>query len=46
MILYQVDPREWMEDVLCKLPYHNRDGRNLTELLPKDWAASLQHVTE
>ena len=41
-----VDPREWMEDVLCKLPYYNRDGRDLTELLPKDWAASRQHVTE
>lgn len=41
-----IDPREWMEDVLCKLPYYHRDGRDLAGLLPKDWAACRQPVTE
>ena len=33
-----VDPREWMEDALCKLPYYNRDKRDIAELLPREWA--------
>ena len=41
-----VDPREWMEDVLCKLPYYNRDKRDIAELLPREWVASRQPVTE
>ena len=41
-----VDPREWMEDVLSKLPYYNRDKRDIAELLPREWAASRQPVTE
>lgn len=32
-----VDPRTWMEDVLRKIPYHQRDQRNLAELLPFNW---------
>jgi transposase len=34
------DPREWMEDVLRKIPYYRRDGRDLAELLPAAWAAA------
>jgi len=29
-----VDPRIWMEDVLRKIPYYQRDRRDLAELLP------------
>ena len=36
----EIDPREWMEDVLCQLPYYQRDGRDLEELLPPAWKAS------
>ena len=32
-----VDPRTWMEDVLRKIPYYQRDQRNLAELLPFNW---------
>jgi len=32
-----VDPREWMEDVLKKLPYYKKDGKDLTCLLPRIW---------
>lgn len=35
-----VDPREWMEDVLCKLPYYHRDGKDISVLLPRTWAES------
>ena len=34
-----VDPRVWMVDVLCKLPYYQRDGRDVAELLPRTWKA-------
>lgn len=33
-----VEPRVWMEDVLRKIPYYRRDGRDLSELLPRAWA--------
>lgn len=33
-----VEPRVWMENVLRQLPYYERDGRDLTELLPRQWA--------
>lgn len=33
-----VDPREWMEDVLRKIPYYERDKKDMTELLPRNWA--------
>lgn len=32
-----VDPRTWMEDVLRKIPYYQRDQRALAELLPFNW---------
>ena len=35
-----VDPRKWMEDILCKLPYYHRDGKDISELLPRTWAES------
>lgn len=33
-----IEPRAWMEDVLTKIPYYLRDGRDLSELLPRTWA--------
>ena len=32
-----VDPRTWMGDVLRKIPYYQRDQRDLAELLPFNW---------
>ena len=32
-----VSPRIWMEDVLRKIPYYQRDRRDLAELLPYKW---------
>ena len=32
-----VDPRTWMEDVLRKIPYYQRDQRDLAGLLPFNW---------
>lgn len=32
-----VDPRTWMADVLRKIPYYQRDQRDLAELLPFNW---------
>ena len=32
-----VDPRTWMEDVLRKIPYYQRNQRDLAELLPFNW---------
>ena len=32
-----VDQRTWMEDVLRKIPYYQRDQRDLAELLPFNW---------
>jgi len=37
-----VDPRTWMEDVLRKIPYYQRDQRDLAELLPYNW----KHINE
>ena len=36
-----VDPKEWMEDVLRKIPYYERDKKDMTELLPRNWAKSV-----
>lgn len=36
-----VDPRTWMEDVLRKIPYYQRDQRDLAELLPFNWKNRL-----
>ena len=33
-----VEPRKWMEDILRQMPYYERDGRDLAELLPREWA--------
>ena len=33
-----IEPRIWMEDVLRKIPYYLRDGKDLSELLPRHWA--------
>ncbi|MCD7708661.1 MAG: IS66 family transposase [Clostridiales bacterium] len=35
-----VDPRAWLEDVLNRIPYYEADGRDMTELLPFEWAES------
>ncbi|MEA5043773.1 MAG: IS66 family transposase [Petrimonas sp.] len=35
-----VEPREWLEDVLKKIPYYLSDGRDMTGLLPRTWANS------
>ena len=32
-----VGPRTWMEDVLRKIPYYQRDQMDLAELLPFNW---------
>ena len=37
-----VDPRIWMEDGLSKLPYWQRDGKDLVELQPRAWAKENQ----
>jgi transposase len=36
-----IEPRIWMEDVLRKIPYYLRDGRDLAELLPRIWATRI-----
>ena len=33
-----VEPRLWMEDVLRRIPYYERDGRDMSDLLPREWA--------
>lgn len=35
-----VDPRKWMVDVLEKMPYYERDGKDMSDLLPGSWAQS------
>jgi transposase len=32
-----VKPREWLEDVLEKMPYYQNGKRDITELLPRNW---------
>lgn len=32
-----IHPRTWMDDVLRKIPYYQRDQRDLAELLPFNW---------
>lgn len=32
-----VDLRVWMEDVRRKIPYYERDKKDMTELLPRNW---------
>ena len=42
----EVDPRIWMEDVLSKIPYYERDEKNMEGLLPRNWAKSNQTCSE
>jgi transposase len=35
-----IEPREWLEDVLKKIPYYLRDGQDMTGLLPRTWVNS------
>lgn len=42
----EVDPRIWMEDVLSKISYYERDEKNMKELLPRNWAKSNQTRSE
>lgn len=37
-----IEPRAWMEDVLKQIPYYLRDGRDLSELLPRALASRNQ----
>ena len=30
-----IEPREWLQDVLDKMPYNESDNRDLSNLLPK-----------
>ena len=41
-----VDPRIWMEDVLKKIPYYEQDKKDMTNLLPRNWAKSEQTCSE
>lgn len=34
------DPRVWMEDVLRRIPYYERDKKDMTEFLPRNWKKS------
>lgn len=42
----EVDSRIWMEDILSKIPYYERDEKNMEELLPRNWAKSYQTCSE
>lgn len=37
-----IEPRVWMEDVLRQMPYYQRDGKDLSELLPRAWVTRHQ----
>ncbi|MBO7588305.1 MAG: hypothetical protein J6T18_02630 [Bacteroidaceae bacterium] len=32
-----MEPRLWMEDVLRQIPYYERDGKDMSDLLPREW---------
>lgn len=32
-----VDPRQWMEDVLAKISFYKKENKDLSELLPRNW---------
>lgn len=36
-----VDPRQWMEDVLVKVSVYKKENKDLSELLPRNWKNSL-----
>ncbi|MCQ2059383.1 MAG: hypothetical protein MJY71_06085 [Bacteroidaceae bacterium] len=33
---------QWLEDVLRQMPYYERDGKELSALLPREWAKTHQ----
>jgi hypothetical protein len=38
-----VNPREWLTDVLTKIPYYNSDySLDLADLLPHNWKAARE----
>jgi hypothetical protein len=42
-IATEVNPREWLTDVLTRIPYYNNDySRDLAELLPHNWKAARE----
>ena len=41
-----IDPRIWMEDVLRKIPYYEMEGKDMTDLLPRNWVKSEQICSE
>ena len=39
----EINPREWLTDVLTRIPYYNKDySRDLAELLPHNWKAARE----
>lgn len=38
-----VDPRMWLEDVLCRLPAYESGKKDVQELLPKYWKETFAH---
>ena len=38
----KVNPREWLNDIIAKMPYYQKPGdiKNLNELLPHNWKAT------
>lgn len=39
----EVNPREWLTDVLTRIPYYNNDyNLDLADLLPHNWKAALE----
>ena len=41
-----VEPRTRIEDILHKIPYYERDEKDMTELLPSNWVKSNQTCSE
>ncbi|MDP3445250.1 MAG: transposase domain-containing protein [Ignavibacteria bacterium] len=37
-----VNPRDWLNDVISKMPYYIQEKNNLEELLPSVWSANRQ----
>ncbi len=37
-----VNPRDWLNDVISKMPYYIQEKKNLEELLPSVWTANRQ----
>ncbi|WP_195532546.1 transposase domain-containing protein [Bacteroides finegoldii] len=41
-----VEPRTRIEDILHKIPYYERDEKDMTELLSSNWVKSNQTCSE